>query len=292
MKQKDKDNRTDNYKSATDKSSRFNELCGIMAHLRGDQGCAWDKKQNISDIASFVFEEACEVIDAVHDNDMEALCEELGDLLLQIVFISRIAEEQNLFDISLVCKKICDKLVFRHPHIFGSKSDLTPDEVVKLWNVKKEEERKLKGPDKRGKTGIFTGTSLSQPALKLADRVQKKAALTGFDWDDIHGVKLKVYEELKELEEALEKDDKEHIDEEFGDLLFTLVNLSRFIKIDPELSLRKSSLKFMDRFLKVEELACKQGNNLNDMTLQEMDALWERIKRVPDKLKTEEKKET
>lgn len=260
-------------------SESFLRLVDIMSLLRGEGGCNWDRKQTISDIASYVYEEACEVIDAIHCNDKASICEELGDLMLQIVFIARIAQEDGLFNIADVCNGISDKLIFRHPHIFSDKSDLTPDQVVDLWNKKKREEAQIKGADQRGKTGVLRGVSLSQPALKLAETVQKKAATSGFDWPDISGVKEKVNEELEELEEALESGNQKHVDEEFGDLLFTMVNLSRFIKIDSELSLRKSTLKFMDRFRKVEALAEKENRNIEKMSLEEMDALWNRIKK-------------
>lgn len=254
----------------------FESLLEIMRTLRGPGGCPWDLKQTIDTVTPFVLEEAAEVADAAASGKPEALREELGDLLLQIVFLSRIAEEQGLFDIRGVCRGITEKLIFRHPHIFSDSSAETPEQVVDLWNDMKREEKRLAGiPDH---PSILDGVPRSLPALNLAAEIQKKASKVGFDWPEISGVFEKVAEETAEFRESLENNDTQAMEEEMGDLLFSVVNLARFAGIDPEMALRKCVQKFKKRFSSLEKTVENEGRNLAGMTLAEMDAVWDRIK--------------
>lgn len=254
----------------------FEALLEIMRTLRGPGGCPWDRKQTIDTVTPFVLEEAAEVADAAAGGKPKALCEELGDLMLQIVFIARIAEESGLFDIRDVCRGITEKLVFRHPHIFGDQSAETPEQVVELWNDMKRREKQMAVIPEH--PSILDGVPGSLPALNLAVEIQKKAAKVGFDWPEISGVFDKVVEETAEFRESFDHGERPAMEEEMGDLLFSAVNLARFAGIDPELALRKCVHKFKKRFRSLEETVEMEGRNLAGMTLGEMDAVWDRIK--------------
>lgn len=251
----------------------FEKLVDIMAKLRGEGGCPWDKAQTHESLKPFLIEEAYEVIDAVDAENPEILKEELGDLLLQIVFHSRIAEEEGRFNINDVIEKVCDKMIRRHPHIFGEVKADTAEEVLKNWEDIKKEEK-----DFSSYAESMDRLPEQLPALMKAFKVQEKAARVGFDWDSVDGALNKVYEELQEIQEVYKSEKSEKIKEEIGDLLFAVVNVARFLKVDPELALREATKKFVKRFKYVEEEAKRQNKDLSKMTLEEMDILWEQGK--------------
>ena len=248
----------------------FYKLVEVMKRLRGENGCPWDKKQNHKSLKPYLIEETYEVISAIDKGDDEELKEELGDLLLQIVFHAQIASEEGRFTIDDVAQTIVDKLIRRHPHVFGDVKVNGAEEVLQNWEKIKKDE---------GKSSIFDGVPDGLPALLKARRVQEKAKRVGFDWDNIGGTLDKVEEEFKELRNAIESGSKEDIEEEFGDLLFSLVNVSRFLGIDAEDALRKTIDKFMKRFRLLEEKVKRQGDKeLENHTLEELDKIWDEVK--------------
>ena len=251
-------------------SDLFEKLVEIMAKLRSLDGCPWDREQTHESLRPFLLEEAYEVLEALDGQNDEELKEELGDLLLQVVFHAQVADERGAFDIDQVIDGINDKLVRRHPHVFGSVKINTAAEQRIHWEGLKKKE---------GKSSIVDGVPSTLPALLRAQRVQQKASTVGFDWDTKDQVWKKVKEEISELKHAIDEQDEKGIDEELGDLLFALVNLSRFLDINPEESLRGAVHKFIKRFQKVEQAMEAEGKRLQDATLEEMDAVWNRIKK-------------
>lgn len=252
-------------------SEKFSRLVEIMEKLRSEDGCPWDRVQTHDSLKKYLIEETYELIDAIERGDYEAMKEELGDLLLQVVFHSKIAKDSGKFDIDDVIDSISEKMISRHPHVFGSADFKTPEEVLNQWDDRKREEGKLK-------KSILEGIPSSLPALMRAYKLQSRAAKVGFDWDNIEGVIDKIEEEIRELKDAMKENKKERIEEELGDLLFSIVNFGRFIKIDPETALRKTNRKFEERFRSLERLVREQGKNLKDLSLDEMDALWNVVK--------------
>jgi nucleoside triphosphate diphosphatase len=245
----------------------LDRLLAVMRILRDPEtGCPWDVEQTFATIAPYTIEEAYEVADACERGDMAALKDELGDLLLQVVFHSRMAEEAGLFAFDDVAGGVADKLIRRHPHVFG---DAPRDSGHAQWEVIKAAER-AKSDDK----SALAGVALALPALMRAEKLQKRASRVGFDWPDISGPRAKIVEELAEVEAAADHDARE---DEIGDLLFAVVNFARHLKIDPEIALRRSNAKFEKRFRKVEELADKP---LVGQSIEALDALWERAKRA------------
>ena len=253
--------------------SNYERLIDIMARLRGPSGCPWDKEQTHQSLKPYLIEEAYELLDAIDRNDDSEIKEELGDLLLQVVFHAQIASEENRFTTDDVAEAIADKLIRRHPHVFGDTQADTPDEVIKNWEAIKAEEK----PDQ--KVSLLDGVPQHLPALLKARRLQEKAARVGFEWEHIADVAQKVREETEELMHARESGAIEKIQEEFGDLLFALVNLARFLQICPEEALIQTNRKFQSRFQYIETELCKQGKTPDDATLEEMDALWEAAKK-------------
>jgi tetrapyrrole methylase family protein / MazG family protein len=249
----------------------FKELLTIMEKLRGEKGCPWDKVQNRESIKPYIIEEAYELIEAIEENDPEKIKEELGDLLFQIVFQCQLAREKNEFDMSEVIEKIGEKMISRHPHVFGEAECRTPGEVVKQWEVLKKQEGKLRN-------SILEGVPKAMSSLLRAHRLQKRAAQVGFDWEKVEDVLKKVDEEMNELKEALKSGKKEEMEDELGDIFFMLVNLSRFMKVNPEDAHRKTISKFIHRFRHIEMRAAEQGRELSSMTLDEMDKLWDEAK--------------
>ncbi len=239
----------------------------IMDELR--ENCPWDKKQTIQTLRKQTIEETYELADAIADEDWKGIKEELGDLLLHIVFYSRIGKEQNQFNLEDVIETVCNKLVARHPHIYGSVKVADEEEVKQNW-----EQIKMK----EGKKSVLSGVPPSLPAIIKALRLQEKTKQVGFEWDDIGQVKEKVDEEIGELYEAVDAGKPDKIEEEFGDVLFALVNYARYANIDPELALEKTNKKFIRRFQHIEAKAKEIGKDLHDMTLAEMDALWNQAK--------------
>jgi len=246
----------------------FDRLLTIMDELRA--GCPWDRKQTLESLRYLTIEETYELSDAVMEKDEESICGELGDLLLHIVFYSKIGSEHGTFDITNVIERICDKLVTRHPHIYGDVKVTNAEQVKNNW-----EKIKLKN----GSTGVLSGVPGSLPAMVKAYRIQEKVRGVGFDWEHTGQVRDKVLEEWNELQHEIDqKNSPEKIEGEFGDLLFALINYSRFIHVNPEDALERTNKKFIKRFAYMEQKAAQEGRNLHDMTLTEMDVWWNEAK--------------
>ncbi|MET0394775.1 MAG: nucleoside triphosphate pyrophosphohydrolase [Chitinophagaceae bacterium] len=246
----------------------FLRLVKIMDELR--EKCPWDKKQTIHSLRQMTIEETYELADAITDSDWKGIREELGDLLLHIVFYARIGSEQNQFQLTEVITGICDKLVARHPHIYGDVKVENDEDVKRNW-----EKLKLK----EGKKSVLGGVPQSLPATVKAMRLQEKARQVGFEWENKEQVWEKVEEEMGELKEVISTDQPEKVEEEFGDLLFSLINYARFLQVDAENALERTNKKFIHRFTQMEQVALAEGKNLDSMTLSEMDAIWNSIKR-------------
>jgi tetrapyrrole methylase family protein/MazG family protein len=256
-------------------------LLAIMARLRGPAGCPWDKEQTPGTLKKFLIEEAYEVLEAIEMGNPEDLKEELGDLLLQIIFLSRIAEEQKQFNFQEVVHTLAEKLIRRHPHVFpamgGNTARIRPKtarEVLKVWGAAKAAEGKY-----AKRESLLDGLPLSLPALERAHRISARVARVGFDWPNIHGVWKKILEELGELKKAVEEASLERIEEELGDLLFTLVNWARFQGISAEEAVRKANRRFAERFRHVERGLHRKGLRPEEATLREMDQLWKAAKK-------------
>ncbi len=264
-----------------EKSRDIAKLLEIMAALRQpDTGCPWDLEQNFATIAPCTIEEAYEVADAIAHADLSALKEELGDLLLQVVFHARLAEEQGAFDFGDVVEQIAEKLIRRHPHVFGDVRGLSAQDVKSLWGRIKAQEKAERGAGKGRQTGLLAEVPLALPGLTRAVKLQNKASSVGFDWDDARLVLAKVREEADEIDAALDAEDIRAAKEEIGDLLFAIANLARHLGADPEAAIRQTNLKFERRFSYIEgELARRGRQHAN---LAEMDALWEEAKERED----------
>lgn len=252
----------------------FEGLVRIMERLRGPDGCPWDREQTRESIRPYLIEEAYEVLEALDEGDLRKYREELGDLLLQVVFHAQIAAEQGEFTIDGVLKAISEKLIQRHPHVFGGAKMVTAEEVLAHWEAKKSEERRAQGGS------ALDGVPKELPALLRAHRLQEKASRIGFDWKEAREVCQKVEEELQELKAAAEKGEAGQVEAELGDLLFALVNLSRFLRVNPEEALRKSIDRFISRFRYIEQEMARRGKDLKEADLQEMDELWEEAKKT------------
>jgi MazG family protein len=255
---------------------KFQKLVEIMARLRAPGGCPWDREQTFDSIKPFLLEETYEVLDAIDARDWRELTGELGDLLLQSVFFSRMAAEKNLFTIEDALDAINQKLIRRHPHIFGSETAQTAGDVRRIWGEVKAEEKKQKGD---AAAGLLDSVPRALPALVEAQQITTRAAHVGFDWDNAGQVLDKLHEELAEFEAARKGDAQAEMEGELGDLLFVLVNLARFAKVDPEQALRKTNAKFRARFGYIERKLAERGKTPESSTLAEMDALWEEAKR-------------
>jgi ATP diphosphatase len=262
-------------------SREIARLIEIMAALRTPEtGCPWDLKQDFAMIAPYTIEEACEVADAIARGDLDDLKDELGDLLLQVVFHARMAQEQGAFAFGDVVQAITEKLIRRHPHVFGDTADLTPDQVKGLWDRIKAEE-KAERRSRRGEAaeaGALAGVPASLPAAMRALKLQQKASKVGFDWNDPKAVLAKIREEADEIEAALDAKDKDAAAGEIGDLMFALVNLARHLEVDPDAALRSTNLKFERRFAAIEAALSRVGKTPSEATLAEMDALWDQAK--------------
>lgn len=244
----------------------------IAEILRGENGCVWDKEQTISSLKPYLIEETYEVYDAIEKGSTENLKEELGDLIYQVYAISQIAEEENRFSIEDVVLGIIEKLIRRHPHVFGSDKVASSAEVTDKWE-------KIKKKEKKKGESILDGVPRNLPSLLMAYRIQEKAARIGFDWKKIDDALPKLHEELDELKSAIQEKNEKKIIEESGDILFSIVNLYRFLKINPEEALRNSNDKFIERFRKIEKHAAQEGRSIDSMTLSELDELWEKAKK-------------
>lgn len=254
----------------------FDDLLGVMAGLRAPGGCPWDAEQTLDSLRRYILEEAHELTEAIEDGDAPHICEECGDVLLQVVFIATIAKEQGLFDIGDILSGICRKLITRHPHVFGDVSVENASEVGRNWERIKASERAVRESDASAMAGI----PRSLPALLRAYRIQERAAKKGFDWQpgELKPVREKVLEELGELRTEVEGGDGESSREELGDLFFALVNLSRHMGVNPEQALHDANAKFDARFRLVEARAQEDGLDMEKMPLEELDALWVKAK--------------
>lgn len=251
----------------------FDELIDVVRKLRGPDGCPWDQEQTHESLAPYFLEETLEAIETIEDKEMDKLRYELGDVLLHIVFQTLIAEENGEFNFADVMNGIKNKMIDRHPHVFDFDKEYTSEEANVIWE--KEKSKKRKGH-------ILDGIPKSLPALHRSYRMQQKAASVGFDWDDVSDVWKKVDEEFGEFKEAYESGDKAHAEEEFGDILFALVNLARFYDIHPGQALKKGNEKFYRRFNKVEKYYNEAGRSMKDDSLEELDKVWEDVKRKTD----------
>jgi tetrapyrrole methylase family protein / MazG family protein len=259
------------------KKYSFDDLVGIMNKLRSENGCPWDKEQTHDTLLPFLIEESHEFIDAVHQADRKGMEEELGDVLLQVVFHAQIATESSAFTIDDIITGICSKMIHRHPHVFGDKEVNTAQEVLKEWD-------KIKAKEKaHTRDSALDGVAQSLPALSLAAELQKKAAKVGFDWPDDKGPREKILEELQEFIEALESGDRSDSEEELGDLLFSIVNLARKRGLSGEVALRRTNQKFEARFRKVEELAGGLLHKKQVLPLEQLDEYWEQAKKLLSK---------
>jgi len=249
--------------------SQFTALVDIIARLRAPDGCPWDKKQTHASLRKNLLEECYEVLEALDEGSADELCDELGDLLMQVVLHTQIAAEAGEFELGDVVKSITTKLIHRHPHVFGSKKVKDAEEVALNWEVLKQEER---GAD----TSILASAPKQMPALGYSQEIQRRVAQVGFDWEDIDGVIEKLTEEISELRRA---DSQERKAQEFGDLLFTLANIARWLGIDLETALREANQRFYRRFTYMEELCRQRGLNFADLSFDEQNALWEEAKK-------------
>lgn len=255
--------------SMQDKLKSFERLLVIMEELRTK--CPWDKKQTLESLRYLTIEETYELADAILEKDMNEIKGELGDLMLHMVFYSKIASESNHFDVADVLNTVCDKLVERHPHIYGDVIADTEEEVKANW-----EKIKLKS----GKKSVLEGVPKSLPAMVKATRIQEKARGVGFDWDNKEQVFEKVKEEFAELHEEIQNNTFDSIEDEFGDVLFSMINYARFIGVDPEMALERTNKKFIQRFQYLETESAKDGKEMGEMTLEEMDEYWNRAKKI------------
>jgi XTP/dITP diphosphohydrolase len=255
--------------SREEKLEAFGRFLDVLDELR--EKCPWDRKQTNSSLRPNTIEECFELSDALVADDTQNICKELGDVLLHVAFYAKIASEKQQFDMKDVCDRLCDKLIYRHPHVFGDAVAETAGEVCKNWE-------QLKMTEKDGNKTVLSGVPASMPSLIKAYRMQEKAANVGFDWEKKEDVWAKVKEEIAEIEQEMQRGDAANMEKEFGDLLFSLVNASRLYGINPDNALELTNDKFRRRFNYVEACSIKQGRNLRDMSLQEMDALWDKAK--------------
>ena len=256
--------------SREEKLAAYGRFLDVLDELR--EKCPWDRKQTNQSLRPNTIEECFELCDALIADDTQNICKELGDVLLHVAFYAKIASEKEQFDMKDVCDRLCEKLIYRHPHVFGDAVAETAGEVCKNWE-------QLKMTEKDGNKSLLSGVPNSMPSLIKAYRMQEKAANVGFDWDSKEDVWAKVHEEVDEMQDEMQSGDKAKMEKEFGDLLFSLVNVARHYGINPDNALEMTNAKVRNRFGYVEEHSIKQGRNLKDMSLEEMDALWNEAKR-------------
>src|SRR5215471_7211319 len=262
---------------------RFERLVDIMSTLRGPNGCPWDKEQDFNSLKPMLVEEVYEVLEALDLADFDAVAEELGDLLLHVVFQAQLGKEQGTFDINTVIQKICDKLVRRHPHVFGNQSAGSSADVIKNWEAIKAQEKAEKlnrrTPEQRS---LLEGIPSKLPAIHEAHQISSRAARVGFDWPDVNGIFDKLQEEVRELKEVISssgsEDRRDRLEDEIGDMLFVIVNIVRYLKIDSESALKRANRKFKTRFQYMEKQLADQGKTLDQSSLDEMEALWQKAK--------------
>jgi MazG family protein len=265
---------------------KFEKLVDIMATLRGPNGCPWDKQQDFNSLKPMLVEEVYEVLEAVENNDFEGLSEELGDLLLHVLFNAQLAKESGRFDIDTVIDQISGKLVRRHPHVFGDESASTPEEVIKNWEAIKAQEKAQKLKDRTPEQrSLLEGIPSKLPAFHEAHQISSRAARVGFDWPDVEGIFDKLQEEVQELKEVISTESdgnkRERLEDEIGDMLFVIVNIARYLKIDSESALKRANRKFKTRFQFMEKQLAEQGKTLDTTSLAEMESLWQKAKERP-----------
>ncbi len=257
-------------------SEKFLELVEIMSRLRADDGCPWDKEQTHVSLKKYLIEEAYEFLDSIDAADDKAMVEECGDVLLQVIFHARIAEEEERFSIEQVLDVLCEKLVHRHPHVFGDRETHSAEEVLRNWEEDKQKEK----PERES---ILEGIPKSLPSLMQAHQIQDRASRVGFDWEMIEEVFDKFEEEWEEFREAYTGQHRLKIEEELGDMLFAIVNVARYVDVDPEQALNKANEKFKRRFLHIEKEIAKTDKTLKEASLEEMDKLWDDAKALENK---------
>ncbi|MCQ2094534.1 MAG: nucleoside triphosphate pyrophosphohydrolase [Bacteroidaceae bacterium] len=260
--------------SREDQLKAFGRLLEVMDTLR--EKCPWDRKQTYESLRPNTIEETYELCDALLKHDTRNICKELGDVLLHIVFYAKIGSEDRDFDIADVCNQLCDKLIYRHPHVYGDTSVSGTEQVLQNWE-------QLKTKEKDGNKTVLSGVPQSLPSVIKADRIQEKASNVGFDWDDRRDVWNKVKEEIREFEAEVENMDRDKATREFGDIMFSLINAARLYHINPDTALEHTNQKFISRFNYVEQKAREQGRAIKDLTLAEMDALWNEAKELGNK---------
>jgi MazG family protein len=280
------------FKTAKTKPSTagqwFEQLLAVQARLRAPGGCPWDREQTHESLRTYLIEEAYEVLEALESGNDAKFTEEMGDLLLQIVFHSQIAQETGRFTVSDVIREIHDKMIRRHPHVFGETRAKDSAEVLRNWEQIKSEERRLQagkggagsGTGRTKEASLLDGVSCTLPAILEGFQLTRKAARIGFDWEDSQGIFEKMREETAELQSALETREQRKMEEEFGDLLFAAVNLARFLKMDPEIALKKANAKFSRRFRAMEKLARESGQEFKNLPRQKMESLWDAAKQA------------
>jgi MazG family protein len=258
----------------------FIDLVNVQARLRAPGGCPWDREQTHETLRTYLIEETYEVLDAIEAGSNAELAEELGDLLLQVLFHADLARETNAFDLGDVIAGIHDKMIRRHPHVFGNVKAETSGEVLKNWaQIKAQEKQAVKNSAEATALSVLDGVPRSLPALLEAFQISRRAAKVGFDWENVDGIFEKIKEEVVELQEALTPLDRDAVEEELGDLLFTVVNLSRFLGLDPEVTLKKSNQKFKQRFTVIENDAVTRRLDLSKLSKEELEELWRAAKR-------------
>ena len=255
---------------------KFQKLVALMARLRAPGGCPWDREQTFDSIKPYTLEETYEVLDAIDRRDWKDLAEELGDFVLQAVFHAQMAAEQGLFSIGDALDAINAKLIRRHPHVFGERSADTPNDVLRIWGEAKAAEKAEKGT---AAAGLLDGVPRALPALVEAQQITSRAARAGFDWENPDQVLEKLHEELAEFDQARRNASPPELEDELGDLLFVLVNLARFVKVDPEQALRRTNAKFRDRFGYIERKLAERGRKIEASNMDELEALWQEAKR-------------
>ncbi len=268
------------------KGDKFPNLVRLVDQLRGPDGCPWDRQQSFDTLKPMLLEEAYEVLEAMDTNDNEALCDELGDLLFQIVFLSQMAETEGIFDIEDVISEVLNKMIRRHPHVFGKDKAINSDQVLESWEAIKRKEKinKVKTGNSKLQVDSILEHLPALPALLMAHKLTSKVSRVGFDWNKFDEILLKLQEEINELKEAVEcssdSEQRVKVEEEIGDLFFVMVNIARFLKVDPETALRKTNYKFVQRFQFVEESLRKAGKNFKDSSIKEMEQFWQEAKRA------------
>lgn len=279
----------------------FEKLVSVQAQLRAPKGCPWDREQTHDTLRTYLIEEAYEVLDALDSGDDKKFAEEMGDLLLQIVFHAQLAREEGRFTIADVIREIHDKMVRRHPHVFGTTRAKDSSEVLRNWEQIKAQERRTNAQETNAQendaksklekpVSLLDGVSRGLPATLEGLQLSRKAARIGFDWNDVDGIFEKIREETAELRHALGSANRQKIEEELGDLLFAAINLARFVKVDPEIALKKANSKFFRRFVEMERLAQSKGQEIAKIPREEMESLWETAKRAEGDQQREDKR--